>query len=151
MRYGCDEPGTYTIILSLEAEEKICIGSLGEIDFASGYYAYTGSARGPGGCKRVDRHVEILQGRRFARRWHIDYLLSRTGLVEVFITRTSSDLECRIAKMIGEHLVPVEGFGCSDCRCISHLYYGRDLESTRAAVSSAHSLAASRPLGPSRE
>ncbi len=143
MRYGCDEPGIYTIILSLEGEEKICIGSLGEIDFAPGYYAYTGSARGPGGCKRVDRHVEILQGNRSTRRWHIDYLLARTGLVEVLITRTSLDLECIIAKMIGEHLLPIEGFGCSDCHCISHLFYGQDVEDTRAAVSLAHFRAAS--------
>lgn len=151
MRYGCDEPGIYTIILRLEKGERICIGSLGAIDFASGYYAYTGSARGPGGCKRVDRHVEIVQGNRSTRRWHIDYLLARTGLVEVFITRTSSDLECSIAKVIGEHLEPIEGFGCSDCRCISHLYYGQDLESTRVAVSLAHSRAAMMTLELSRE
>mgnify|MGYP000950503634 CR=1 FL=1 len=151
MRYGCDEPGIYTIILFLEMREKIIIGSLGAIDFAPGYYAYTGSARGPGGCKRVDRHVEILQGTRDSRRWHIDHLLSRTALVEVFITRTSRNLECSIARMIGEHLVPIEGFGCSDCRCISHLYYGQALESTREAVSLAHSRGASMALKPSRE
>ena len=151
MRYGCDEPGIYTIILSLEKGEKISIGSLGEIDFAPGYYAYTGSARGPGGCKRVDRHVEILQGTRNTRRWHIDYLLARAGLVEVFITRTSRDLECSIAKMVGEHLLPVKGFGCSDCRCPSHLFYGQDLERTRAAVSLAHSRAASMARETSRE
>lgn len=142
MRYGCDEPGIYTIILSLAKAKKICIGSLGEIDFAPGYYAYTGSARGPGGCRRVDRHMEILQGTRITRRWHIDYLLPQAGLVEVFITRTSRDLECSIAEMIGEHLVPIKGFGSSDCSCISHLHFGEDLKSTIAAVSLAHSRAA---------
>jgi len=151
MRYGCDEPGIYTIILFLEMREKIIIGSLGAIDFAPGYYAYTGSARGPGGCKRVDRHVEILQGKRISRRWHIDYLLSHAGLVDVFITRTSMDLECSIARMIGEHLAPIEGFGCSDCSCISHLCYGQALESTRAIVSLSHARAASMVLEPSRE
>ncbi|MDI9418128.1 MAG: GIY-YIG nuclease family protein [Methanothrix sp.] len=151
MRYGCDEPGIYTIILFLEKGEEIGIGSLGTIDFAPGYYAYTGSARGPGGCKRVDRHVEILEGNRATRRWHIDYLLCKTGLVEVFITRTSRDLECSIAKAVGEHLIPVAGFGCSDCDCVSHLYYGDDLERTREAVSIAHSQAASMALVPSRE
>lgn len=144
MRYGCEGPGIYTLILSLHNCEQIGIGSLGKIDFAPGYYAYTGSARGPGGCKRVDRHIEILQGTRNTRRWHIDYLLAQAGLVEVFITRTSRDLECSIARVVGEHLIPVKGFGCSDCRCISHLHYGRDLEGTRAAVSLAHSLAHSQ-------
>lgn len=48
MRYGCDELGIYTIILSLEKAKQICIGALGEIDFAPGCYAYTGSARGLG-------------------------------------------------------------------------------------------------------
>ena len=151
MRYGCDELGIYTIILSLEKAEKICIGALGEIDFAPGCYAYTGSARGPGGCRRVDRHIEILRGTRNTRRWHIDYLLAQAGLVEVFITRTSRDLECSIAEMVGEHLVPIRGFGSSDCRCISRLHYGEDLVSTMAAVSLAHSRAASMTLEPSRE
>ena len=151
MRYGCDELGIYTIILSSEKAKQICIGALGEIDFAPGCYAYTGSARGPGGCKRVDRHIEILRGTRNTRRWHIDYLLAQAGLVEVFITRTSRDLECSIAEMVGERLVPIKGFGSSDCRCISHLHYGRDLGSTMAAVSLAHSRAASMTLEPSRE
>ena len=138
MRYGCDEPGIYTIILSLQEAKKIRIGALGMIDFVPGYYAYTGSARGPGGCKRVDRHIEVMQGQRSTRRWHIDYLLSHSEFVEAFITRTSRDLECIIARKVGEHLAPIKGFGCSDCNCSSHLHYGSDLESMMAVVSLAH-------------
>lgn len=108
------------------------------IDFVPGYYAYTGSARGPGGCKRVDRHIEVMQGQRSTRRWHIDYLLSHSEFVEAFITRTSCDLECIIAGKVGEHLAPIKGFGCSDCNCSSHLHYGSDLESMMAVVSLAH-------------
>ncbi|OYV11184.1 MAG: hypothetical protein CG445_1163 [Methanosaeta sp. ASM2] len=54
------------------------------------------------------------------------------------ITRTDLDLECRIARAIGERLVSVPRFGCSDCRCASHLHYSEMEEEMREAVSLAH-------------
>ncbi len=138
MKQGCNEPGIYTIILSLGKAQEIEVGSLGVIAFASGYYAYTGSARGSGGCKRVDRHIQVMQGIKSTRKWHIDYLLPRAQFQEVFITKTSRNLECRIAEKIAERLVPVKGFGCTDCRCISHLHYSGDLQTMQEAVRLAH-------------
>jgi len=136
-----NEPGIYTLILSLPTAQKIKVGSLGVMDFAEGFYSYTGSARGPGGLKRVDRHILILKGIKTTRRWHIDYLLPHTSLVEVFITKTSQDLECSIAKAIGKRLMAVPRFGCTDCRCISHLHCALDPQEMRAAVAAAHSAA----------
>jgi len=69
-----NEPGIYTLILSLPQAGKITVGSLGVMDFVRGYYSYTGSARGPGGLKRVDRHILVSEGIKKTRRWHIDYL-----------------------------------------------------------------------------
>jgi Uri superfamily endonuclease len=133
-----NEPGIYTLILSLPQAGKIEVGKLGVIDFAGGFYSYTGSARGPGGLKRVDRHIRVLEGIKRTRRWHIDYLLPHTSFQEVFITKTSQDLECRIAKAMGRRLMAVPRFGCTDCRCDSHLHYAIELQEMRAAAAAAH-------------
>jgi len=114
------------------------IGSLGVIEFAPGYYCYTGSARGPGGLKRVDRHIQVLLGQKKTRRWHIDYLLPHTSFLQTFVTRTRLDMECQIAARIGELLATIRGFGCTDCCCISHLHYSDDLQRMLEAVSQAH-------------
>ncbi|MDD1749949.1 MAG: GIY-YIG nuclease family protein [Methanothrix sp.] len=134
-------PGIYTIILSLPQAGQIEVASLGVMDFARGYYSYTGSARGPGGLKRVDRHIQVSEGIKTTRRWHIDYLLPYTRVLEAFITKTDHDLECCIANAIGNRLAPVPGFGCTDCRCNSHLHYSKDLAEMRDAAAFAHSAA----------
>jgi len=131
-------PGIYTLVLYMSRALEIQIASLGVLEFAPGYYCYTGSARGPGGLKRVDRHIQVLLGQKKTRRWHIDYLLPHTSFLQAFVTRTTLDLECQIAARIGERLVPVRGFGCTDCCCISHLHYSDDLPRMLEAVGQAH-------------
>jgi len=135
------DPGIYTLVLCLDQHRMVQVGLLGVVDFAAGFYSYTGSARGPGGLKRVDRHLSILQGKRSTKRWHIDYLLPHTSFCEVFITRTTQDLVCLIAGSMGVRLRAVKGFGCTDCGCASHLHYSQDLSRMRRAVGSAHRLA----------
>jgi endonuclease-3 len=137
-----NEPGIYTLVLFLPQPSRIVVGSLGEIDFARGFYSYTGSAMGPGGLKRVDRHIQVLEGTKTTRRWHIDYLLPTTQLVKAFTTRTARDLECSIAKAIGKRLQAVPRFGCSDCRCNSHLHFSAERKEMLDAVAAAHSEAA---------
>jgi Uri superfamily endonuclease len=132
-------PGIYTLVLHLIDELEISVGSLGKISFAAGYYSYTGSGRGPGGLKRVQRHLQVLAGIKTTKRWHIDYLLPYTSIQEVFITPTKVDLECQIASSIGKQLASIKGFGCSDCRCQSHLHYAKDSERMLQAVRQAHS------------
>ena len=133
-----NEPGIYTLILSLPGAEQIAVGSLGGIHFPKGFYSYTGSARGPGGLKRLDRHAAVMAGKSLTRRWHIDYLLPRCQWLQEVVTRTDLDLECPIARSIGERLLSVPRFGCSDCRCASHLHYSEKEEEMRQAVSMAH-------------
>ena len=131
-------PGIYTIVLKLDRPIEIPVGSLGVIYFRQGYYAYTGSARGPGGLKRVERHLDVLCGRKSCRRWHIDYILPHTSLVEVVATRTAMDLECEIARAIGEDLAVVRGFGSTDCGCIGHLHHSPGLDEIIDVVRAAH-------------
>lgn len=132
------EKGIYTLVLRLDAGREIMVGSLGPIRFEAGYYAYTGSARGPGGLARVKRHLSVMVGTNSAQRWHIDRLLPHSTLVEVVATKTEEDLECPIARKIGERLLFVERFGCTDCRCPSHLHFSQDREAILEAVRSAH-------------
>ncbi len=132
------KPGIYTLVLRMDVEREIAVGALGEILFSEGYYAYTGSARGPGGLKRAERHLEVLKGMRASRRWHIDYLLPHAFFEKAIATATDLDIECRIACRVGERLLPIPGFGCTDCSCISHLHYTSSLDEALSAVEQAH-------------
>lgn len=137
---GVCNKGIYTIILELDNDCHIQVGALGDVAFPGGYYCYTGSARGPGGFKRIERHRRVQSGSSNARRWHIDYLLPRARWVDVSVTDTGEDLECIIALKIGESLRPVPGFGSTDCRCPGHLHYSDDLARMQGAVRFAHSV-----------
>lgn len=144
MRSACEKcgeewmRGIYTMILGLEQEIRIRVGSLGEILFPEGYYAYTGSARGPGGFRRISRHVAVMNGENATRRWHIDYLLPHATLRDVITTATDLDLECEAASRIGVSCTPVPGFGCTDCRCPSHLHYSPSYTEMLSACRKAH-------------
>jgi len=135
------EKGIYTLVLHLAADQVLEVGSLGPVHFEAGYYAYTGSARGPGGLARVERHIRVMEGKNSTRRWHIDRLLPSSSLVEVVATKTEENLECLIALKIGERLPFIERFGCTDCRCPSHLHFSRNREEILVAVKSAHAQA----------
>ena len=103
-------------------EQVISIGSLGEIRFEEGYYIYVGSAMG--NIKtRIARHLR----KRKKLRWHIDYLLAEAEKVKAFPVYTEQVLECRLAEELSRLADnSIAGFGCSDCRCSSHLFYFRE-------------------------
>jgi len=115
------EKATYTLLIKLSSEETVEVGSLGYIKFNKGFYSYTGSAFGPGGIKRIFNHIKISEGQKTRKRWHIDYLSSNSSseIKEIFLT--SEKEECRIAERIDAE--PIQSFGCSDCKCGSHLRY----------------------------
>ena len=115
------EPGTYLLILRADSSQRIQVGRWGMLDVQPGYYLYVGSAFGPGGVNaRVSRHCRETQ----ARHWHVDYLRDVSVPIEVWCGYGSRDLEHRwaeiLAGMCGVSSVP--GFGCSDCKCESHLF-----------------------------
>lgn len=127
--------GTYTLVMRLREGRRLKIGALGEIFFEEGYYGYTGSALGPGGFARISRHRDVASGKNHARQWHIDYLLPYAEVLEAI---TSHRPECGVAAAIDRTLPRVAGFGCSDCRCQSHLHYSISLDPMLAAVRQAH-------------
>jgi len=115
--------GTYALVLHLECRAEITIGKLGTFTFPASYYLYVGSALGPGALEaRLARH----RRRDKKLRWHIDYLLEHTLLVEVWSAASTDKLEClwaQAARELPGSEIPVPGFGSSDCRCPSHLIY----------------------------
>lgn len=130
--------GIYTLILEVKTPIRIEVGSLGAILFRKGAYAYVGSARGPGGLSRVGRHVEVARGRNQTRKWHIDYLLPHASVVAVVVSPTEEDLECGVARRLGEIARPVPGFGSSDCPCDSHLFFYPSVIDLEKAVREIH-------------
>ncbi|MEF8842305.1 MAG: GIY-YIG nuclease family protein [Haloarculaceae archaeon] len=130
--------GTYTLLVELDRNAAVEVGALGEHAFDSGWYAYTGSAFGPGGFARVDRHRELAADERTTRHWHVDYLLGHpdTALREV-VRSSGADIECAVARRLPAG--PVAGFGASDCDCRSHLAaLGGDGSAARVATEAAH-------------
>lgn len=88
-----------------------------------GFYAYVGSALGPGGLKaRVNRHLQPA-----ARlHWHIDYLRQQTEWAAVWYAYGSVRQECAWAAAFSSlrgSTIPLRGFGSSDCGCPAHLYF----------------------------
>jgi endonuclease-3 len=125
--------GTYTLVLELTEDADIEVGALGTHRFAAGHYAYTGSAFGAGGLSRVNRHRELVGGEREVRHWHVDYLLCHpASRLREAVTSEGVDVECAVARALGDG--PVAGFGSSDCDCRSHLaaLCERPVETVRA-------------------
>jgi Uri superfamily endonuclease len=115
------EPGVYCLVLENPAA-VLGVGALGPILFRAGFHVYVGSALGPGGLSRVDRHRRLSRERDRGPRWHVDYLLldPRFRLAATVSVPTSERLECALARAVGGE--PVPGFGSSDCDCGSHLF-----------------------------
>ncbi|WP_338469567.1 GIY-YIG nuclease family protein [Niallia sp. XMNu-256] len=110
----------YCIYLKLEEDQLIKVGKLGEYFFHKGTYIYVGSAR-KNMIKRIERHKKVQK--KF--HWHFDYLRPY-GIVTKIITYDERLGECALAEKIRKKnngMLPIKGFGSSDCRCLSHLIY----------------------------
>lgn len=125
--------GGYAIIIRLDKTQEIEIGSLGNKNFKKGCYAYFGSAKGPGGFKRIERHYNTSKSSEDKNNchWHIDYLLNNKNarIIEFYYSKTV--FEC-IEK---QNLIEVHGFGSSDCKCESHLVYEEKRNILRQKIS----------------
>jgi Uri superfamily endonuclease len=125
--------GTYVLIANLKDVKHIAIGSLGAFEIVPGFYAYVGSAFGPGGLRaRVGHHLASTAN----PHWHIDYLLTVAKPVEAWFTTAGRKLEHRWADLLGGApglRVPISRFGSSDYRRsrASHLFYSKRRPSFR--------------------
>lgn len=119
-----DRPGTYVLILHLpRSAENVRIGRLGCFRFPSGWYAYVGSARGPGGlAARLARHLRSLK----PLHWHVDYLRVQARPVQTWYAAGTQKRECAWARALSSlpgASIPVPRFGASDCHCLAHLIH----------------------------
>lgn len=118
-----EEPvrGTYLLVVRLPADVCLEVGRLGTFRFPQGWYAYVGSALGPGGLRaRLSRHQRAKK----QLHWHIDYLLQCGTVDSIWQTTWPSRLECAWAGALHQcpdTSTPAPGFGSSDCRCPAHL------------------------------
>ncbi len=132
-------PGSYVLALHLPVTTAVRVGRLGLLEFASGWYAYVGSALGPGGLAgRIGHHLRPVR----KPHWHIDYLRAVGEVMAVWAAQGTSSREHEWSSMMNAAPlagIEVPGFGCSDCRCRSHLFYfehwpGRDLIKQKLGV-----------------
>jgi Uri superfamily endonuclease len=107
----------------LPAGHAIRVGRLGLRDFRRGWYLYAGSARGPGGIRaRCARHLEPDK----RQHWHIDCLTQVAQVRQVWFSEQLTEMHL-VAELLRCPTLeqPVAGFGASDSRARSHLFYSR--------------------------
>lgn len=90
-----DQNGTYILIAVLLEMKRLKVGRLGTYDIVPGFYAYVGSAFGPGGLRaRMQHHLESVA----EPHWHLDYLLGYAEPVEVWYAFSDRKLEQDLAE-----------------------------------------------------
>lgn len=122
------DPGSYVLVLRLD-ETLVLTRRFAGHELAPGWYAYLGSARGPGGLRaRLSRHLRKEK----KARWHVDQLTMRAVEAWALPFADASDegaaeqmTECTLTQRLlamEAFTSPLPGFGSSDCsRCASHL------------------------------
>ncbi|MBN1803550.1 MAG: GIY-YIG nuclease family protein [Candidatus Lokiarchaeota archaeon] len=126
-------PGAYILVIKLNIDKKIRIGSLGNLIFQKGYYCYVGSAMGTKGASsllcRVRRHVSPSSMKKI--HWHIDYLLNdeNSRIIKLILIPSKQKMECCVAgELFDKADDEIKNFGSSDCYCSSHLFYFSELK-----------------------
>jgi len=122
--------GTYCLLINLEADLPIKIGKKGKMNFDKGCYVYVGSAMNSldGRIRRHLRNNKKLHS-------HVDYLLDnqKSSVFDVYLSDDGVKHECELANYIACAGKEVQGFGCSDCKCNSHLVYFSNIVDAESA------------------
>jgi len=105
----------------MKKDAKIRIGKLGTIMFKKGTYYYAGSAQ-----NSIEGRIKHHLNNKNKLHWHIDYLLNNPNAeiksIHSLKTNNKAD-ECRTAEELSKTMNKISGFGCTDCKCESHLYF----------------------------
>ena len=119
--------GAYILLIKLNSNKNIRVGSLGKLEFKKGFYCYVGSAIGSTTIEnRCKRH--LIKNKKM--KWHIDYFRKEAEIVNIFAIPSRRRIECKIARKIlkkADSFIPK--FGSSDCNCKSHLFYFKNKKS----------------------
>jgi Uri superfamily endonuclease len=107
----------------MECDNTIEIGRLGNFNFPKGYYAYAGSALGPGGLtSRIRHHLNPA----YRAHWHVDYLRRKAVPEETWVCEQKKKREHQWASLLKNmkgSAALASGFGSSDCTCKTHLFH----------------------------
>jgi len=99
-------------------DEKINVGSLGDIEFKNGMYLYVGSG-GNNVLKRVLRHMDGAKN----KKWHIDYITSKYPARECYVLESvGKETEEELASVLSLIYTYIPGFGSSDSKAKSHFF-----------------------------
>ena len=115
--------GSYILLIELKKDGYIHFDKKHKTFFKKGFYIYVGSALN-GLEQRIQRHLRSNK----KKHWHIDYLLQSAKITEVFYKESNDREECKIARTLNKKLKTIPDFGCSDCKCKTHLFYGSKKE-----------------------
>lgn len=115
--------GSYILVLHLPQDSAFTVGKLGHYALPAGFYAYVGSALGPGGLRgRLGYHLRPVR----RPRWHLDYLRRDAMATAVWWSAAGTRREhvwaAWLRQLPGAGVV-VPRFGASDCTCVSHLFH----------------------------
>ena len=117
--------GIYILLIKINEKIQEKIGSLGRIEFDKGIYAYVGSAQ-----NNLEKRIQRHKVKNKKVRWHIDYLLNHKSvkILKVFYKKAGKEEECKIARKLTKTESMILNFGCSDCKCKSHLFRIKDMQ-----------------------
>jgi len=121
--------GSYILLIRLPEGQMINAGSVPDNYFPSGYYAYVGSAMG-GLKSRLNRHLKKDK----RPHWHIDYLLQKASISGIILCQTEERIECLIAQALSHQFDSIPGFGSSDCKCRSHLFFSANENQMKSTI-----------------
>jgi len=124
--------GSYILLVELATEKDILVGKLGYVSFPKASYAYIGSAMN-GLRARLIRHLR--EEKKLHR--HIDYLLKEAEIEEIILCQAEERVECSLAQALAGEFQSIPGFGASDCKCRSHLYFASEKDRLKARVAEA--------------
>jgi Uri superfamily endonuclease len=79
---------------------------------------------------RIKRHL----ARDKKAKWHIDYLRQEAAVSGVIVCESKVRTECAIARALALQLREIPGFGASDCKCPSHLFFTTDENQIRSTT-----------------
>lgn len=125
--------GSYCLIISLNENIEIKIGKRGKIQFRKGYYVYVGSALNSLES-RIKRHLSDDK----KMHWHIDYLLKKSEITDIIYNESKRKIECELSQYLSLETTGIKNFGCTDCKCESHLYYFKNKKSAIECVKNAY-------------
>ena len=111
--------GVYILIIKVNKNLRLKVGSLGKINFGKGVYVYIGTAQ-----NNLEKRIARHKSKKKKTFWHIDYLLNNKSseIKRVFFKKAGKKEECITANKFLKKELPILKFGCSDCKC---RYYKR--------------------------